>query len=218
MQHNTVIAIDGPAASGKSSASRILASRLGYLYVNTGVMYRGATWLALRLAVDIKDAAAVGQLMHEASFECVLVDGVSRFLVNGEDPGEELVSPEVNAAVSQIATLQAVRTRLVALQRDCALTQPVVMEGRDIGTVVFPETPYKFYIDASAEVRAARRASQGLQDSVVERDAMDSGRKDSPLAVAADAQRIDTSHMNLGQVVEEILARLEPAGIRPQAV
>ncbi|NBV85761.1 MAG: (d)CMP kinase [Verrucomicrobia bacterium] len=215
MQHHTVIAIDGPAASGKSSASRILASRLGYIYVNTGGMYRAATWLALRLAVNTKDSAAVEQLMHEASFECVLVDGVSRFLVNGEDPADDLTSPEVNAAVSQIATLHPVRTRLVALQRDCALAQPVVMEGRDIGTVVFPETPYKFYIDASAEVRAARRAGQGLKDSVTERDAMDSGRKESPLTVAPDAQRIDTSHMNLEQVVEEILARLKTEGIEP---
>ena len=212
MQHHTVIAIDGPAASGKSSVSKALASRLGYLYVNTGSMYRAVTWLALRLGVDVGDAAAVEQLMQQAAFECVKGDGSSSFLVNGEDPADALVSPEVNAAVSQIATLQEVRRRLVSLQRDCALNQPLVMEGRDIGTVVFPE---KFYVDASAEVRAARRAGQGLQDSVNQRDAMDKARKESPLLVAQDAQRIDTSHMSLNEVVDEIFSRLQSAGIRP---
>jgi cytidylate kinase len=215
MQHHTVIAIDGPAASGKSSVSKALASRLGYLYVNTGSMYRAVTWLALRLGVDVGDAAAVEQLMQQAAFECVKGDGFSSFLVNGEDPADDLVSPEVNAAVSQIATLQEVRRRLVSLQRDCALHQPLVMEGRDIGTVVFPETPYKFYVDASAEVRAARRAGQGLEDSVNQRDAMDKARKESPLLVAQDAQRIDTSHMSLNEVVDEIFSRLQASGIRP---
>jgi CMP/dCMP kinase len=215
MQHHTVIAIDGPAASGKSSVSKALASRLGYLYVNTGSMYRAVTWLALRLGVDVGDAAAVEHLMQQAAFECVKGDGFSSFLVNGEDPADALVSPEVNAAVSQIATLQEVRRRLVSLQRDCALNQPLVMEGRDIGTVVFPETPYKFYVDASAEVRAARRAGQGLQDSVNQRDAMDKTRKESPLLIAPDAQRIDTSHMSLSEVVDEIFSRLQAAGIRP---
>jgi len=213
MQHHTVIAIDGPAASGKSSVSKALAARLGYLYVNTGAMYRAVTWLALRLGVDVADPPAVEQLMDHASFQCSLLDGASVFLVNGENPEDALVSPEVNNAVSKIATHQEVRRRLVALQRDCALNHPLVMEGRDIGTVVFPETPYKFYVDASAEVRAARRAGQGLQDSVNQRDAMDSSRKESPLAVAPDAQRIDTSHLSLSEVVDEIFSRLNSAGI-----
>lgn len=215
MQH-IVIAIDGPAASGKSSVSRALAQRLGYVYVNTGAMYRAVTWRALQLAIDPSDAAAVEQLLETTALECCTDGGQSCFLINGVDPGEALVSPEVNAAVSKIASQPLVRRRLVAMQRGYAERYPSVVEGRDIGTVVFPDTPHKFYIDASPEVRAARRAGQGLHDSVVQRDAMDSARKDSPLAVASDAEVIDSSHSSVEEIVVSLLKRLEAKGILPQ--
>lgn len=216
MQH-IVIAIDGPAASGKSSVSRALAQRLGYVYVNTGAMYRAVTWHALQLAIDPSDAAAIEHLLETTALECCIDGGKSCFLINGVDPGEALVSPQVNAAVSKIASQPLVRRRLVAMQREYAEQHPSVVEGRDIGTVVFPETPHKFYIDASPEVRAARRAGQGLHDSVVQRDAMDSARKDSPLAVAPDAAVIDSSHSSVDEVVEDVLKKLAAKGILPQA-
>lgn len=212
MQH-IVIAIDGPAASGKSSVSRALARRLGYIYVNTGAMYRAVTWHALQLSVDPSDGTAVREMLEAASLECDVEDGQSCFRVNGVDPGEALVSPVVNAAVSKIASQPDVRKRLVDLQRIYGARHHSVMEGRDIGTVVFPETPHKFYIDASPEVRAARRAGQGLEDSVVQRDAMDSTRATSPLMIASDAQVIDSSHASVDEVVLEVLKRLESQGV-----
>ena len=212
MKH-LVIAIDGPAASGKSSVSRAHAQRLGFALVNTGVMYRAVTWHVLQSTVDPGDAKAVEDLLESSRIECGVQEGQSRFLINGVEPGESLVSPGVNAAVSKVASLPGVRRRLVALQRACAELYPSVMEGRDIGTAVFPDTPHKFYIDASPEVRAARRAGQGLNDSVVQRDAMDSARKDSPLMVARDAQVIDSSHMSIEGVVSEILKRLQEKGV-----
>ena len=214
MQH-LVIAIDGPAASGKSSVSRALAQRLGYTFVNTGVMYRAVTWHVLQASLDPADAKAVEQLLETSSIECGIQGGQSCFSINGIDPGPALVSPLVNDAVSKIASQPYVRRKLVELQRSYADKDHAVMEGRDIGTAVFPETPYKFYIDASPEVRASRRAGQGLQDSVAQRDAMDSSRKDSPLMVASDAQVIDSSCLNIEEVVSEILKRLREQGVSP---
>jgi cytidylate kinase len=213
-----VIAVDGPAASGKSSVSRALAQRLGYVYVNTGAMYRAVTWLALRKGVVLSDAAAVERLLGDSRLEAGIEDGQSSFLVDGVDPGEALVSHEVNAGVSKIATLSCVRNRLVAMQRQYGLRCHSVMEGRDIGSVVFPETPAKFYVDASVEVRAARRLGQGLNDPVALRDAMDSARKSSPLTVPAGAWVIDSSDMSVAQVVAEMLRLLQPLGILPRAV
>lgn len=212
-----VIAVDGPAASGKSSVSRALAQRLGYVYVNTGAMYRAVTWLALRKGVVLSDAAAVERLLGDSRLEAGIEDGQSSFLVDGVDPGEALVSHEVNAGVSKIATLSCVRNRLVAMQRQYGLRCHSVMEGRDIGSVVFPETPAKFYVDASVEVRAARRLGQGLNDPVALRDAMDSARKSSPLTVPAGAWVIDSSDMSVAQVVAEMLRLLQPLGILPRA-
>ena len=210
-----VIAVDGPAASGKSSVSRALSQRLGYVYVNTGAMYRAVTWLALQKGVDLSDAAAVERMLGESRLKAGIEDGQSSFRVDGVEPGEALVSPEVNSAVSKIATLSCVRSRLVELQREYGLQCHSVMEGRDIGSVVFPETPAKFYIDASVEVRAARRLGQGLNDPVALRDAMDSARKSSPLTVPDGAWVIDSSDMDVAQVVAEMLRLLQPLGILP---
>jgi cytidylate kinase len=210
-----VIAVDGPAASGKSSVSRELAGRLGYVYVNTGAMYRAVTWFVIQKRVDIADSRAVERLLEVSRLEAGIEGGHSCFRVDGVDPGDELVSEEVNSGVSRVASLPRVRERLVQIQRGYGSRCHSVMEGRDIGSVVFPETPAKFYIDASVEVRAARRLGQGINDPVALRDAMDSARKSSPLTVPYGACVIDSSEMSVGQVVCEMLRYLEPLGILP---
>ena len=213
MAAHLVIAIDGPAASGKSSVARALARRLGYVYVNTGAMYRAITWLAVSKGVPTADATRVQQILHSTGIECGVADGESTILLDGADPTPHLVSDEVNANVSAIATIPEVRRILVAKQRAFALDHDLVMEGRDIGSAVFPETPYKFYIDASPEVRARRRVAQGLQDSVAARDKVDSTRRTSPLIIAEDAHVIDSSNLTVDGVAGEIVGRLKMKGL-----
>lgn len=208
-----VIAIDGPAASGKSSVARVLARKLGYVYVNTGAMYRAVTWLAVEKGVPVADAGRVQQLLHFAKVECGVRDGQSTILLDGVDPSEHLVDEAVNSNVSAIATLPDVRRLLTQKQRAFAYDYDIVMEGRDIGSAVFPETPYKFYVDASPEVRAQRRAKQGLQDSIAARDKVDSSRRTSPLVIAEDAHVIDSSNLTVEGVVGEIFGRLKQKGL-----
>jgi cytidylate kinase len=209
----TVIAIDGPAASGKSSVARTLARRLGYLYVNSGAMYRAVTWLAVSNHVPANEAGRVLGLLDTQQFECGVSGKESIILLNGEDPEPHLTDPGVNANVSLIAAIPEVRRILVDKQRAFAHSHNLVMEGRDIGSVVFPETPFKFYIDASPEVRAARRAKQGLQDAIRERDKVDSTRRTSPLVIAEDAHVIESSHLTIDGVVGEIIGRLKLKGL-----
>lgn len=210
---SVVIAIDGPAASGKSSVARALARRLGYSYVNTGAMYRAVTWHVLRSGVDPKDAVAVRGAVESAGIECGVEGRESVIRIGGVDPGQELVAEAVNGAVSAVSTVPEVRARLVGLQRECGALGDCVMEGRDIGSAVFPDTPYKFYIDASPEVRAQRRARQGLQDSILQRDKIDSSRKTAPLVIAEDAHVVDSSHLTIDGVVGEIIGRLKLKGL-----
>jgi cytidylate kinase len=208
-----VIAIDGPAASGKSSVARALARKLRYVYVNTGAMYRAVTWLAVDKGVPVVDAGRVQQLLHFTNVECGVRDGQSTILLDGVDPTPHLVDEGVNANVSAIATLPEVRRLLTEKQRAFAYDYDVVMEGRDIGSAVFPETPYKFYVDASPEVRALRRAKQGLQDSIAERDKVDSSRRTSPLVISEDAHVVDSSNLTVEGVVGEIFGRLKQKGL-----
>ncbi|MDR3402939.1 MAG: (d)CMP kinase [Chthoniobacter sp.] len=208
-----VIAIDGPAASGKSSVARALARKLRYVYVNTGAMYRAVTWLAIEKGVPAVDAVRVQQLLHYTEVTCGVRDGESTILLDGVDPAEHLVSEAVNSNVSAIATIPDVRRLLTKKQRAFAFDYDIVMEGRDIGSAVFPETPYKFYIDASPEVRAQRRAKQGLQDSIAARDKVDSSRRTSPLTIAEDAHVIDSSNLTVEGVVGEIFGRLKQKGL-----
>ena len=210
---NNVIAIDGPAASGKSSVARELASRLGFLHVNSGAMYRALTWSVLRAGVSPGDPAAVIGHMNAIEIACGSDGGVATLTVDGVDPGDELTSPEVNAAVSAVSGIPKVREVLVAKQRDYQAVGDIVMEGRDIGSVVFPETAFKFYIDASAEVRAARRRGQGIDDDLEKRDAADSGRAASPLMVAEDAVVIDTSELAIPDVVAKVIESLRERGL-----
>ena len=209
-----VIAIDGPAASGKSSVAHGLAQRLGFIYVNSGAMYRALTWHTLNHAIDPDDTARIAQLVETSWVEGELKNGELRVLVDDVDPTKHLREDRVNKAVSRVSTVPEVRKILVEKMRNYARNYDLVMEGRDIGSVVFPETPYKFYIDASPEVRSQRRAAQGHRDEIASRDQADSSRAASPLIVAKDADVIDTSAMSIKQVVDEIVRRLKEKGLQ----
>ena len=199
-----VIAIDGPAASGKSSVAKALAAKYGLSYINTGAMYRAVTWSALQAGIDPNDAASVVAHLDASPIDYTTHDGVASFSIGGRDPGVELKSAEVNQNVSLVASITGVRERLVAMQREFGKTGRIVMEGRDIGSVVFPDTPHKFYIDASEEVRRARREKEGFTDDLAKRDQMDSQREASPLVIADDAQVIDSSDLTIDGVVAAI--------------
>lgn len=218
MPSHHVIAVDGPAASGKSSVSRRVANQLGYAFVSSGLMYRAFTWVVCEAGIDAEaDPAAVISLLGKTSIEAARRENELYLLINGTDPGDALTADHVNANVSKVAKIPEVRSALVAQQRACAETTDIVMEGRDICSVVFPQTPYKFYLDASEEVRAQRRSAQGLGDEIAERDRIDSTRKVSPLKIADGATVIDTSEMTLPQVVETMMGHLREQGLTPSS-
>jgi cytidylate kinase len=208
-----VVAIDGPAASGKSSVAQRLARRLGFAYVNSGAIYRALTWHILQKGIDTREADRVIQAVESARIACHLQNNESRILIDNVDPTDYLRNDCVNESVSHVSSVARVREIAVQKMRDCARNHDVVMEGRDIGSVVFPDTPYKFYVDASPEVRLRRRAAQGERDEIRMRDHADSSRPLSPLVIAQNAHVIDTSHLTIEGVVDEIIARLEQNGL-----
>ena len=213
-----VIAIDGPAASGKSSVSRGVASSLGWLFVSSGHFYRTIAWGAVRDGVSSDDLATwiplrqLALLSDEEDQDDKDNDGDTTrnvsLLLDGENATPHLSEPEVAATVSVIATVPAVRDFINARLRALADHHDLVMEGRDIGSVVFPETPWKFYLDASPEVRARRRANEGAIDSVSERDRLDSTRATAPLIIPNGSLVIDTTHLDLKQVIATVLSHL----------
>jgi len=212
----SVIAIDGPAASGKSSVSRRLAKRLGFAYVNSGSMYRAVTWELLRQGVDTTSPEDVADALSSSEIACGIGDDGDSFMrINGRVTDEALRDSSVNLHVSLVSALPVVRDLVSARLRALAGDRDVVMEGRDIGSAVFPETPFKFYLDALPEIRCRRRAAEGQSDEIEARDKMDSSRKAAPLMVAGDARVLDTSHLTLDGVVEAILDILRPLGITP---
>jgi len=208
-----VIAIDGTAASGKSTFSHRLAQRLGYTYVNTGAMYRGVTWYLLEKNISLRDADAVTREIQAAGVKTLLQNGELAFLIAGINPLPHVREARVNEAVSLIAQVSPVRELLVTEQQGLAALAPLVMEGRDIGTVVFPQTPYKFFLDADAEVRAKRRSLQGEDDSIQRRDVLDQQRQNSPLTCAPDAMRLDSGHSTVDELVEMALKHLTALGL-----
>lgn len=210
---NYSIAIDGPAASGKSTVARKLAKRLGLIMINSGAMYRAIAWASIQQAVDPTDAPAVVAMLDGIDVACGVRDNSSIILIDGVDPGDALRMDDVNSRVSAIAAIPEVRTLLVAKQREYLMLGSLVMEGRDIGSVVFSDSPYKLYIDASEEVRLARRSAEGLADVVSQRDAEDSRRKVSPLIVAEGATVIDSSEMTIDEVVDSALEVLQSKGL-----
>ena len=214
MKFHRVIAIDGPAASGKSSVARELARRLGFVYVNSGAMYRAMTWHVLRCSIRPDDTERIAASIRKTSIVCELSDNESRVLIDDVDPTPHLRDDPVNNAVSQVSAVAVVRKVLTEKMRDYARTHDLVVEGRDIGSVVFPDTPYKFYIDASPEVRLRRRAAEGLFDEITARDRADSSRRASPLIIPEDAHIIDSSNLTIEDVVGEIIGCLKLKGLQ----
>ena len=200
------IAIDGPAASGKSTVAKLIARELGYTFINTGAMYRAVTWYLLQQGVNTADTAAVCAALPGIPLSFGKDGSMSCVVFGGRVLADELRTPEVNANVSTVAAIPQVRALLVEKQREYNTREAVVMEGRDIGTVVFPETPFKYFVTASEEVRAARRAAEGITESITERDRKDSQRSVSPLVQAPDALLVDTSDMSIEQVVALVVA------------
>lgn len=201
-----VVAIDGPAASGKSTVSRNLAKKMGYIYVDTGAMYRAIAWKSIRDGIDATDSANIVRWLPGVNLQAHVTANVSTLSVNGEAIEDAwLRTDEVNKRVSQIAAIPEVRTLAVERQRHLRSVGPLVAEGRDMGTVVFPDTPFKFYIDADPQVRAQRRQDQGQNDAILQRDKTDSSRATAPLKVADDAVVVDNSRQTPDQTVAFIL-------------
>ena len=209
-----VVAIDGPAASGKSSVARELAGRLGFAYVNSGAIYRAITWRIMQNRVDTRDAGHVGQAAESVGIACRFQNNELRILIDGVDPADYLREDRVNESVSYVSSVARVREIALQKMRDCARNHDLVIEGRDIGSVVFPDTRYKFYLDAPPDVRLRRRAAQGERDEIEMRDQADSSRPVSPLVIAQDAHVIDTSHLTIEEVANEIISRLEQDGLQ----
>jgi len=226
MNMDNVIAIDGPAASGKSTLGFLLARRLGYIYLDTGSMYRALTLAGLQCGVDLHDEAAMARLAENVEIDVrpfVDEDDGRHYSVflDGQDVTWKIRTPEVDAAVSRVSSYPAVRRQLVLLQRRYAARGNVVMVGRDIGTVVIPEAQLKLYITASPPERARRRwldrQQQGhladydvILDDVIRRDAFDAGRQHSPMRPALDAIQIDTTGKPVETIVDVILALIAP--------
>lgn len=220
-----IIAIDGPAGSGKSTIAKAVAKTLDFHYLDTGAMYRAIAWLALERGVDLEDSEALALLAsHETiSFEKDAAHPlVDRVYIAARDVTLEIRTPRIDAVVSLVAGRPEVRTALVAQQRELARLRDTVMEGRDIGTVVFPDAEVKVFLTASPEARAVRRAAQnaerlGLEsvcesdvlEALIERDRLDSGREHSPLVKAADAVEVDTTHLSVDEVVALVRTLVE---------
>lgn len=222
---SNVIAIDGPSGAGKSSVSRIVGERLGFLHVDSGALYRIMTWQCLLRGVNTEDPDAIAALAREVSIECCPEAGHIAYTVGGEAPGERIRMPEINAHASKVATVKEVRERITAILRDLTRHGDLVVEGRDITTAVFPDSPARFFLTASAEARARRRqkeevekgianqTAEAVKASLLARDHMDSTRKFAPLRKADGVMEIDSSDMTLEQVVETVLEAL-PSGWR----
>ncbi|MBS1913161.1 MAG: (d)CMP kinase [Bacteroidetes bacterium] len=220
-----IIAIDGPAASGKSTTARLVAERLGYVYIDTGAMYRALTYAALRAGVDPGDQVRMERLADECVIELHLDDERRlRVFLNGRDVSGDIRTPEVTANVSMVSAYAGVRRRLVELQRNIGAGGGIVMDGRDIGTVVFPDADVKIFMVADIRARAERRKAElhtlgndvtltGLALQLEERDRLDSTRDVSPLRKADDAVEIDTSSLSIEEQVERVVGlALERAG------
>jgi cytidylate kinase len=211
-----VIAIDGTSASGKSTNAKLVARALACVYVDTGAMYRTLAWYCLKNHVDVQDAKAVAALCRKwkTNLQCVEADGlrVARLFVDDYFPEAEIRTAEVSAAVPHVAAVPKVREWMVKRQRECLQFGNLVMEGRDIGTNVFPETDFKFYLDAKLEERSRRRAADGVRENLAVRDQRDSQRAVAPLMVPLGAMVINnsnlTSEQTSGQIIAEVRKRL----------
>ena len=213
---NCVIAIDGPSASGKSTVARAVAARLGYLYADSGAVYRGLTWQMVRLGIGTADAAAVAEAVRRLAVDFEVAGCAVRMRIGGVDPGQEIRSRVVGERVSDVAAIPAVRQQVNCWLRAMAELGDLVMEGRDIGSVVFPQAAHKVYLDAQPEERARRRHAdflsqrepqevQQVLSALQQRDRKDSGRTTAPLTVAPGAVVIDTTAQTADEVAQAIL-------------
>ncbi len=203
-----VIAIDGTSASGKSTNARRVAKALGYTYVDTGAMYRTLAWYCIANGTDVHDEKAVQAVLRRWKTRLDCVDGHVRMLVNGFYPEKEVRTAETSAAVPHVAAIPKVREWMVKTQRDCIRFGNLVMEGRDIGTNVFPETDFKFYLDASLEERTQRRQAEGVHEDLAKRDKRDSERKAAPLMVPLGAIVVNNSGKTAEETSEMLLAEI----------
>lgn len=220
MEKPIAIAIDGPAAAGKSTVARSLAAALGFLYVDTGALYRAIGYFASTCGVDPSDAAAIEPLLGRIDLNLLYIEGVQRMILNGNDVSEEIRLPEMSMAASRVSAIPSVRAFLLELQRDLARKNNVVMDGRDIGTVVLPEAAVKFFLTATPEERAKRRMLEFQQKGkdvdyptllaeIKERDYNDSHRAIAPLAEAPGAIRIDNTDLTLEETIAVMKSRVE---------
>ena len=219
------IAIDGPAGAGKSTMARQLARELGFVYVDTGAIYRSVAYFMLLMGISPKDTDGVTRLIDDVNLQIVYADGVQHMILNGQDITDELRTPEISKAASLVSAQKVVRSFLLDMQRDVARTHNVIMDGRDIGTVVLPRADVKIYLTASAEVRANRRLLELQQkgektsyakvlQEILQRDKQDMTRPIAPLKKAADAVELDTSALSIDQSVaamKEIIGRKLPS-------
>lgn len=214
--HKIAVAVDGPAGAGKSSISKIVAKKLGYLYIDTGAMYRSVTWAVLHNHIDVNNQKAVEALLPELDLTMEASDDSCKVFIAGQDVTDFIRTPQVNNAVSIVASYKGVRQYLVERQRLMAETGGVILDGRDIGSVVLPNAELKIYLTASVEARAMRRylevkgtvneqTLEDIKDSVMQRDDMDKNRKESPLIQVEDAVLVDSSEMTFDETVEHIL-------------
>ncbi len=214
--HKIAVAVDGPAGAGKSSISKIVAKKLGYLYIDTGAMYRSVTWAVLHNHIDVNNQKAVEALLPELDLTMEASDDSCKVFIAGQDVTDFIRTPQVNNAVSIVASYKGVRQYLVERQRLIAEAGGVILDGRDIGSVVLPNAELKIYLTASVEARAMRRylevkgtvneqPLEDIKDSVMQRDDMDKNRKESPLIQVEDAVLVDSSEMTFDETVEHIL-------------
>ena len=212
MSQPIVIAIDGPGASGKSTNAKMVAKALDYVYVDTGAMYRTLAWCCLQKKVDVHDAKAVTALLRKWKTRLWCSDKKVHLLVDGYYPEKEIRTAETSAAVAHAAAIPQVREWMKKTQRDCLQFGNLVMEGRDIGTHVFPETDFKFWLDASFDERARRRAAEGVHENLAARDERDSQRAAAPLMLALGAVKINNSGLSpeqsSGMIIEAVKQRL----------
>ena len=214
--HKIAVAVDGPAGAGKSSISKIVAKNLGYLYIDTGAMYRSVTWAVLHNHIDVNNQKAVEALLPELDLTMEASDDSCKVFIAGQAVTDFIRTPQVNNAVSIVASYKGVRQYLVERQRLMAEAGGVILDGRDIGSVVLPNAELKIYLTASVEARAMRRylevkgtvneqTLEDIKDSVMQRDDMDKNRKESPLIQVEDAVLVDSSEMTFDETVEHIL-------------
>ena len=214
--HKIAVAVDGPAGAGKSSISKIVAKKLGYLYIDTGAMYRSVTWAVLHNHIDVNNQKAVEALLPELDLTMEASDDSCKVFIAGQDVTDFIRTPQVNNAVSIVASYKGVRQYLVERQRLMAEAGGVILDGRDIGSVVLPNAELKIYLTASVEARAMRRylevkgtvneqTLEDIKDSVMQRDDMDKNRKESPLIQVEGAVLVDSSEMTFDETVEHIL-------------